>query len=107
MQTARASRIPSPLRCNSGSEESLGDGRSALWRWGSDTASVALAAFLVATSLVLYTPVLWAPERWGGDMIALAFLAMSGITMGLVFVLSASTALALWLQRKRRGETES
>ena len=71
------------------------------WSWRSDKASVILAALLVATSLVAYIPVLWAPGQWGGDMIAVGFLAMSGALTGGVLALSALTALAFWLQRKR------
>lgn len=71
------------------------------WSWGKDTVSLVLAAGLVTICLALYVPVLWAPGEWGGDMIALAFLAMSGATMGIVIVTSGLTALVLWWHRRR------
>ena len=71
------------------------------WSWLSGKASAVLAALLVATSLMLYTAVLSAPEQWGGDMIALGFLAMSGAMTGVVVILSGLTALAFWVHRKR------
>jgi hypothetical protein len=77
------------------------------WSWGSDKASVVLAALLATTSLAMYTPVLWAPAQWGGDMISLAFLAMSGVTIGIVFALSALTALAFWWRRERAPSPSS
>jgi hypothetical protein len=71
------------------------------WRWRGDATPTVLAALLFATSLALYGPVVLAPGQWGGDMIALAFLAMSGATTAVILILSGMTALIVWLQRKR------
>lgn len=71
------------------------------WRWGSDRASVVSAAGILALSLVLYVPILSEPDRWGGDMIGLAFLAMSGGMLAVVVVASGLSALAGWLRRPR------
>ena len=71
------------------------------WSWRGDATSTVLAALLLATSLALYGPVVLAPRQWGGDMIALAFLAMSGATTAVILILSGVTALIVWLQRPR------
>jgi hypothetical protein len=71
------------------------------WSWGSDMASVVLAALLLAVALVLYAPVLWAPGRWGGDMIGLAVIAISATTTGVVLIVSGLTAVGFWLRAPR------
>lgn len=73
------------------------------WRWKSDRATVFASALLLAASLLMYTPVVWTPERWGGDMIALAFLAMSGVTLAVVLVLSGATAALSRVKRPAAG----
>jgi hypothetical protein len=63
------------------------------WGWSSDRVSLIVAGIVSAVSLMLYVPVLSAQGQWGGDMIALAFLAMSGAVVVVVVVASGVGAL--------------
>lgn len=71
------------------------------WTWGSDALSTGLSSLLLLAALWLYVPVLWSPGRWGGDMIGLAFVAISGVTTAAVLVASALAALIIWMRRRR------
>lgn len=76
------------------------------WGWRSDKLSAILAGLLLAVSIAMYIPVLSAPGQWGGDMIALAFLAMSGGTMAVLVVALAVFGLArrlTWMGSPRSG----
>lgn len=68
------------------------------WGWMSDRGRVVLAALLFATSLLTNTPVLVA--RWGGDMVALVFVALTGVTLAVVALLSGVVALREWVRRR-------
>lgn len=59
------------------------------------TSAVVLAALLLLAALVLYLPMLAAPGARGGDMIGLAFLAISAVTTGALLVGSAVALLVL------------
>lgn len=74
------------------------------WRAaGAGGAAVILAVLLLLASVMLYGPMLRAPASHGGDMIGLAFVAISaGMTAG-VAVGSAVAALVLWLRHRARG----
>jgi hypothetical protein len=79
---------------------------AALWLpWRAPRAAstaLTLSALLLLVALVLYLPMLWAPGARGGDMIALAFAAISAATtVGLLFG-SAVAALVPWLRARRR-----
>lgn len=82
---------------------------AALWLpWrvpGAATTALVLSALLLVASLVVYIPMVWAPQLQGGDMIGLAFVAISvGMTTGLL-VASAVAWLVLWRRRhSRRGD---
>ena len=82
---------------------------AALWLpWrvpGAATTAVVLAALLLVAGLVVYTPMVLAPGAQGGDMIGLAFVAISiGMTTGLL-VGSTVAWLVLWRRRhSRRGD---
>jgi hypothetical protein len=71
------------------------------WTWRGDIISAVLSSLLLASALLLYLPVIWAPGQWGGDMIGLAFVAISGVTTAVVLIVSAATALHSWLRRRR------
>lgn len=71
------------------------------WAWMSDRARVVLAALLCLTSLLAHAPVLFA--RGGGDMVALVFVALSGVTLAVVVLLSGAAALRGWVRRGGRG----
>jgi hypothetical protein len=77
------------------------------WTWGSETMSVVLSSLLLGAALWLYVPVLWSPGRWGGDMIGLAFIAISGVTTATVLVASGLTALVSWMRRRRDADRVS
>jgi hypothetical protein len=66
------------------------------------TAALILAAILLLAALVLYIPMLWAPGARGGDMIGLAFILISIVTTGAVFLGSAIAGLVLWLRARAR-----
>src|SRR5262245_33574961 len=79
---------------------------AALWLpWRSPTAAapaLILAAVLFAAAVVLYLPILWAPGKQGGDMIGLAYILISLVTTGAVFLGSAAAGLVLWLKHRAR-----
>jgi len=70
------------------------------WTWGSATMSRVLSSLLLLAALWLYVPVVWSPARWGGDMIGLAFIAISGVTTAAVLVASSLMALLSWVRGK-------
>jgi hypothetical protein len=75
---------------------------AALWLpWRPPAAAattVVLASLLLLASVILYGPMLWSPAKHGGDMIGLAFVAISaGMTAGLL-VASAVACLVLWMR---------
>ena len=69
------------------------------WRAPAPAATAAiLAGLLLLASVILYGPMLWSPAAHGGDMIGLAFVAISvGMTAGLL-VASAVAWLVLWMR---------
>lgn len=68
------------------------------------TSAVVLATLLLLAALVLYLPMLAAPGARGGDMIGLAFLAISAVTTGALLVGSAVALLVLlWTARTSAG----
>jgi len=70
------------------------------WTWGSDATSAVLSLLLLLVAVWLYVPVVWSPGRWGGDMIGLAFIAISGVTTAVVLVASGLMALVSWMRRR-------
>jgi hypothetical protein len=57
--------------------------------------AVVLATLLLLAALVLYPPMLATPGARGGDMIGMAFIAISAVTTGAVLVGSAVALLVL------------
>lgn len=66
------------------------------------TAAVAVSAVLLGATAVVDGAILWAPASRGGDMIGLAFVAMSLSGTVLVLALSAIAGL-IGVVRRRRG----
>jgi hypothetical protein len=65
--------------------------------------AVLMSAILFAVALVLYLPVILAPEQWGGDMIGLASIAIAVTTTAIVVAISGLTALRSRLRRAHGG----
>jgi hypothetical protein len=76
------------------------------WRTpGAATVALTLSVLLLLAAMVLYLPMLWAPAARGGDMIGLAFLAISATTTVALLVGSGVALVILWLRaRSRRGQ---
>jgi hypothetical protein len=64
--------------------------------------AVTLSALLLLVAVVLYLPMLWAPGARGGDMIALAFAAISAATTAVLLFGSALALLVPWLRARAR-----
>ena len=67
------------------------------------TAAVVLAALLLVASLLVYTPMLLDPQALSGDMIGLAFVAISIAMIGGLLVASALAWFILWRRRRTSG----
>lgn len=66
------------------------------------TTAVILSGLLLLAGAIIYGPMLWAPRARGGDMIGLAFVALSvGTTAGVSFG-SGVAFLVLWLRRRAK-----
>ena len=63
------------------------------------TTAVIMSASLLLAAVAMYGPMVWAPESRGGDMIALAFVAIS---LGTTVAVLAGSALAALVLRLRR-----
>jgi hypothetical protein len=64
--------------------------------------ALTLSALLFLLAVLVYLPMLWAPGARGGDMIGLAFAAISAATtVGVVFG-SAVALLVPWLRARTR-----
>ena len=64
--------------------------------------AVLLSALLLLGTGIVHAPMLWEPGRRGGDMIGLAFVAISlGLTSALLI---GSGVAVLWLWYRRRTE---
>lgn len=68
--------------------------------------ALTLAALLLLVAVLLYLPMLWAPGARGGDMIGLAFAAISAATTVGLLLGSAVALAAPWL-RARTGHGRS
>lgn len=67
-------------------------------------AGVIFAALLLLAAMVLYMPMLWDPSAQGGDMIGLAFVAISLGSSAVLLLSSAVVFLVLrWRARARQG----
>jgi hypothetical protein len=74
------------------------------WRAsGAATTAVILSGLLLLAGVILYVPMLWAPASHGGDMIGLAFVAISVGTTTALALASAVALLVLWLRRRDNG----
>jgi hypothetical protein len=70
--------------------------------------ALTLSALLLLIAVVLYLPMLWAPGAQGGDMIALAFGAISAASTAVLLFGSALALLVPWLRtRNRPGRSPS
>jgi hypothetical protein len=65
------------------------------------TPAVALAIALLLATMAVHVPILWAPAARGGDMIALAYVAITAsLTIG-VLLGSAAAGLVIWRSARR------
>lgn len=62
---------------------------------------VLISALLLLAALVVYVPILWAPGKRGGDMIGLAFVAISAGTVTVLLLASALALLVLRMHGRR------
>lgn len=80
----------------------------ALWLpWRSPSTAKAafiLSLLLLLASLAAYVPILWQPTGRGGDMVALAYVAISAALIVGVLLGSVVALLVIWVHgRSRRG----
>ena len=68
------------------------------WRSGqAATTAFVLSLLLLLAAVIVYAPILWAPGARGGDMVGLAYVAISAAMTIAVLLASAAALLVLWL----------